>query len=362
MSRIYNFSAGPAMLPEAVMDKAREEFINWRGTGMSVMEISHRSSDFVNHVMKPAEKNLRELMQVPENYKILFVTGGASSQFAMVPLNLLGNKKSADYFNTGIWSQKAINEAKRFCVVNIAASSEINGYTMIPSPEQWQLNPDSAYVHYTPNETINGVEFPMIPEIDNVPLVADMSSSILSQPIDVSRFGIIYAGAQKNMGPPGLAIVIIREDLIGYALSHTPTLYNYNTYAAHDSLYNTPNTFAIYMANLVFTWVKEQGGLKKMGQINQRKAQKLYELIDASNGFYRNNIERIARSRMNIVFYLPNDELQQLFLQQSHEAGLAYLKGHKTVGGIRASIYNAMPEEGVDALVSFMKDFMQKRG
>lgn len=362
MKRPYNFSSGPAMLPQAVMEQARNEFMDWRGSGMSVMEISHRSQDFVNYVLKSAEKNLRDLMKIPANYKILFITGGASTQFAMVPLNLLGNKKSADYFNTGIWSQKAIAEGRRYCHVNIVTNSESNGFTSISDPYQWKFNSDAAYVHYTPNETINGVEFPIIPETGNVPLVADMSSAILSQPVDVSRYGVIYAGAQKNIGPAGLAIVIVRDDLIDYAESFTPTLYNYNTYAAHDSLYNTPNTFAIYMADLVFTWLKQQGGLKTMGQINQRKARKLYDIIDASNGFYLNDIERSVRSRMNVVFYLPNDELHHLFLQQSTAVGLANLRGHKTVGGIRASIYNAMPEEGVDALVAFMQDFKEKMG
>ena len=360
--RKYNFGAGPATLPQAVLEQVQNELLNWQGTGVSVMELGHRTTDFLDKVLNPAFDNLRKLMNVPENYKILFITGGASSQFSMVPLNLLNGKKQADYLYTGIWSQKAIAEASRYCEVNIALNAETNNFTNIPSPAQLQLKADAAYVHYTPNETVNGMEFHWIPDTGNVPLVADMSSNILSCPIDVTRFGAIYAGAQKNIGPAGLTIAIVREDLIGHAMTHTPTLYDYKTYADNDSLYNTPATFSIYMAGLVFKWLLEQGGLNVIAEINQRKADKLYRCIDSSNGFYRNKIDKNCRSRMNVVFNLPDDNLHQLFLKNSAAVGLLYLKGHKAVGGIRASIYNAMPEKGVDALIEFMNEFMEKNG
>lgn len=362
MHRVYNFSAGPAMLPQEILEQARDELLDWRGTGMSVMEISHRGNDFINHVLKPAEDNLRTLMQVPPNYKVLFISAGASSQFSMAPLNLLGNKTTADYINTGIWSQKAIAEARRYCTVNIAASSETNGFTAIPSPDQWQLNPNAAYVHYTSNETIHGIEFNWIPEVGEIPLVSDMSSNILSQPLDVSRYGIIYAGAQKNIGPSGFTIAIVREDLLGIALPVTPTLYNYKTYADNDSLYNTPATYSVYLAGLVFEWLKRQGGLSEMAERNQRKATKLYNVIDKNKGFYRNTVDKNCRSRMNVVFHLPSDELTQLFLKETAAAGMTCLKGHKTLGGIRASIYNPMPEAGVTKLAEFMQDFVQRNG
>lgn len=362
MQRKYNFGAGPATLPQAVLEQAQNELLDWQGTGISVMELGHRTTDFADKVLHPAINNLRELMNIPDNYKILFITGGASTQFSMVPLNLLNDKTQADYLYTGIWSQKAIVEGKRYCDVNIALSAETNGFTSIPSPAQLQLNARAAYIHYTPNETINGLEFHWVPDTGNVPLVADMSSNILSRPIDVSRYGVIYAGAQKNIGPAGLTIAIVRDDLIGHAISYTPTLFNYKTYADNTSLYNTPATFAIYMAGLVFAWLRTQGGLSAIAEINQRKANKLYQLIDNSNGFYRNQVDKNCRSRMNVVFNLPDDNLQQLFLKESAAMGLLYLKGHKSVGGIRASIYNAMPEKGVDALVEFMKEFMKING
>lgn len=362
MQRKYNFGAGPATLPQEVLEQVQQELLDWQGTGVSVMELGHRTTDFSERVLFPAINELKELMAIPDNYKIVFITGGASSQFSMVPLNLLNNKTEADYLYTGIWSQKAIAEAKRYCHVHLALNAENNGFTDIPSPAQLKLNPQSAYVHYTPNETINGMEFHWVPDTDTVPLVADMSSNILSRPIDVKRYGVIYAGAQKNIGPAGLTVAIIREDLVGNAMPSTPTLYNYKTYVEHNSLYNTPATFAIYIAGLVFNWLRKQGGLKAIAEINQRKANKLYQLIDDSAGFYKNTINKNCRSRMNIIFNLPDENLQQLFLKETAATGLLYLKGHKAVGGIRASIYNAMPDKGVDALVEFMKEFMKRNG
>lgn len=360
--RKYNFGAGPATLPQAVLEQVQNELLDWQNTGISVMELGHRTTDFLDKVLNPAINNLRELMNIPNNYKIFFITGGASTQFSMTPLNLLNEKKQADYLYTGIWSQKAIAEAKRYCDVNIALNAEPNGFTNIPSPAQLQLNSNAAYVHYTPNETINGLEFHWVPDTGPVPLVADMSSNILSRQVDITRYGVIYAGAQKNIGPAGLTIAIVREDLIGRALPFTPTLFNYKTYADNNSLYNTPATFGIYMAGLVFEWLLKQGGLNVIAEINQRKANKLYQCIDNSKGFYRNEIDKNCRSRMNVIFNLPDDNLQQLFLKDSAAAGLLYLKGHKAVGGIRASIYNAMSEKGVDALVEFMNEFMKKNG
>ncbi|NOY64269.1 MAG: 3-phosphoserine/phosphohydroxythreonine transaminase [Nitrospirae bacterium] len=355
MARVYNFSAGPAMLPEEVIRRAASEMLDWHGKGMSVMEMSHRSKEFVS-IAEKAEADLRDLLKIPENYKVLFLQGGASSQFAMVPLNLLRGKSTADYINTGYWSKKAIAEAKRFCDVNIVATSEDTNFTTIPPRDEWKLNPQAAYVHYTPNETIGGVEFHEIPDVGEVPLVADMSSTILSRPIDISRFGLIYAGAQKNIGPAGLTIVIIREDLIGGASPGTPTMFNYETHAKAGSMYNTPPTYSWYIAGLVFEWLKEKGGLDVMASINKRKAEKLYTYIDNSE-FYTNPVEPSCRSWMNIPFTLKNPELDSKFLELAREAGLVNLKGHRSVGGMRASIYNAMPEEGVDALIDFMKEF-----
>lgn len=357
MSRVYNFSAGPAMLPEAVIKKASEEMLDWQGEGMSVMEMSHRGKAFMSIAAK-AEADLRKLMSIPDNYKVLFLQGGASTQFAMIPLNLLGDKKSADYINTGMWSKKAIAEAKRYCEVNVAATSEDSGFTTIPDFSEWKLNPDAAYVHYTPNETIGGVEFNYIPDTGDVPLVADMSSNILSCEIDVSKFGMIYAGAQKNVGPAGLTIVIIREDLIGNAADSVPAMLNYATHANADSMYNTPPTYSWYLAGLVFEWVLNQGGLSAMAEINQRKAGKLYDAIDSMD-FYANPVETQYRSNMNVPFTLSNSDLDGKFLEEAAKVGLQTLKGHRSVGGMRASIYNAMPEAGVDTLVQFMQDFAQ---
>ncbi len=355
MTRVYNFSAGPAMLPEEVLRQAREEMLDWQGSGMCVMEMSHRGKEFVS-IAETAEADLRELMEIPENYKVLFLQGGATSQFAMVPMNLLRGKSTADYINTGSWSKKAIKEAGKYCEVNVAASGEENGFTAIPHKSEWKLNPDAAYVHYTPNETIGGVEFHSTPETGGVPLVADMSSTILSHPVDVSKFGVIYAGAQKNIGPAGLTIAIVRDDLIGEAQPGTPSMFDYKNHADADSMSNTPPTYAWYLAGLVFKWVKRQGGLKAMAERNQRKAEKLYNVIDASD-FYSNPVKKENRSRMNVPFILANPDLDADFLAQAKKRGLVTLKGHRSVGGMRASIYNAMPEEGIDKLIEFMAEF-----
>ncbi len=357
MSRVYNFSAGPAMIPEAVIKKASEEMLEWGDEGMSVMEMSHRGKAFMS-IASRAEADLRTILSIPDNYKILFLQGGASSQFAAIPMNLLGNKQSADYINTGMWSKKAIAEARRFCDVNVAATSEDSAFTTVPEFSTWSLNPDAAYVHYTPNETIGGVEFDYIPDTGTVPLVADMSSTILSRPVDVSKFGLIYAGAQKNVGPAGLTLVIIRDDLIGMATDSVPAMMNYKTHADNDSMYNTPPTYSWYMAGLVFQWLLENGGIEEMGRINQLKAAKLYAAIDAAD-FFDNPVEKRYRSWMNVPFTLKNADLDAAFLEQAADRGLKTLKGHRSVGGMRASIYNAMPVAGVDALVDFMNDFAQ---
>ncbi len=360
MTQIYNFSAGPAVIPAEVLERAKSEITDWHGCGMSVMEMSHRGKQFMS-IAEQAEADLRDLMAIPENYKVLFLQGGASSQFAMVPINLLRGKKSADYTNTGAWSKKAIAEAKRFCDVNVAATSEADKFTSAPAFDGWSLNKDAAYVHYTPNETIGGVEFPFVPDTGDIPLVADMSSTILSRPIDVSRFGVIYAGAQKNIGPAGLTVVIVRDDLIGQADSKAPVMFDYKTHADNDSMYNTPPTFGWYLAGLVFKWLKDQGGLQAMAKINERKASKLYAAIDES-GFYANPVQKDSRSWMNVPFTLANPELDGDFLSEASDAGLITLKGHRSVGGMRASIYNAMPEAGVDALIGLMADFEKRRG
>jgi phosphoserine aminotransferase len=355
MSRVYNFSAGPAALPEPVLRRAGEEILDWHGSGMSVMEMSHRGKEFTS-IIEQAEADLRELMAIPDNYKVLFLQGGASSQFAMAPLNLLGSKTGADYVNTGSWSKKAIAEAKRYCQVNVSASSADDNFTWIPKQDQLSLDPDAAYCHITTNNTIFGTEFHYTPDTGDVPLVADMSSDILSRPIDVSKFGVIYAGAQKNIGPSGVTIAIVREDLIGNALEWTPTMFDYKTHADAGSLYNTPPTYGIYIAGLVFQHLKELGGLSAMETINKRKADKLYAAIDGSD-FYQNPAAVEDRSRMNVPFTLAKPDLDKTFLAEAEERGLVALKGHRSVGGMRASIYNAMPEEGVDALISFMEEF-----
>jgi len=348
------------MLPEAVLKQAREEMLDWQGSGMSVMEMSHRGKEFVS-IAEQAEADLRQLMAIPDNYKVLFLQGGASSQFAMVPMNLLRGKSGADYINTGSWSKKAISEAKRYCTVNLAATTEENKFTRAPAQSELQLDANAAYVHYTPNETIGGVEFPYIPETGDVPLVADMSSTILSRPVDISRFGIIYAGSQKNIGPAGLTVVIVRNDLIGQTIDGTPTMFDYAVHAEADSMYNTPPTYAWYLAGLVFAHLKQLGGLQAMAEINQRKAGKLYAAIDNSD-FYANPVDPESRSWMNVPFTLANADLDAEFLKQASERGLKTLKGHRSVGGMRASIYNAMPEAGVDALIEFMAEFEKQNG
>lgn len=359
MSRVFNFSAGPATLPEDVLSKAQQELLSWQGCGMSIMEVSHRGKEFLL-VAEEAEMDLRELLNIPDNYKVLFLQGGGRSQFSMVPLNLLGDKKTADYINTGIWSGIAMAEGARYCDINVPTTSEANQFTSIASQDEWRLNSDAAFVHYVDNETINGLEFNDIPNTGDVPLVCDMSSNILSRPFDVSRYGVIYAGAQKNIGPSGLTIVIIREDLLGKANPCTPTMYNYAVHAKSHSLYNTAPTFSWYMAGLSFKWLKKQGGLAKIAERNQRKSAKLYDFIDSSD-FYNNPIDPNYRSRMNVVFTLADDKYNDQFLSESREAGLANLKGHRSVGGMRASIYNAMPEAGVDRLIEFMQQFTDKR-
>lgn len=360
MTRVYNFSPGPAMLPEPVLRQAQAELLDWRGTGMSVMEMSHRSEAF-RSIATSAEMTLRELMAIPEHYRILFLQGGATGQFAAVPLNLAGDGGRADYVDTGQWSKKAIQEARRYVEVNVVASTAATGYHSVPPQSEWQVDPGALYLHYTPNETIGGVEFHWVPEVGDTPLVADMSSTILSRPLDVSRFGIIYAGAQKNIGPAGLTVVIVRDDLIGRADSRAPAVLDYKLQADAESLYNTPPAMAWYVAGLVFDWIKGQGGLPGLAERNQRKAQILYSTIDGSD-FYQSPVDRECRSWMNVPFTLAESALDKTFLEKAEEAGLVALKGHRSVGGMRASIYNAMPEEGVVALATFMKDFEERHG
>ena len=356
---IYNFSAGPAVLPKEVLQQAQAELLDWHGSGMSVMEMSHRGKEYMG-IQAQAEADLRELMGIPVNYKVLFLQGGASQQFAMIPLNLLRGKLSADYVNTGEWSKKAISEAKKFSYENVVASNADKNGNYVPAFDSWKLDKDAAYVHYTPNETIGGVEFNWIPNTGSVPLVADMSSDILSRVIDVSRFALIYAGAQKNIGPAGLTLVIVRDDLIGHAPSGLPAMLDYKTHADNDSMYNTPPTYGIYMAGLVFQWLKKNGGIVAMERTNIAKAKLLYDAIDASNSFYVCPVNRADRSRMNVPFTLKDSSLDGDFLKQADANGLLQLKGHRSVGGMRASIYNAMPLAGVQALVDFMNEFAKK--
>jgi len=360
MKRVFNFSPGPAMLPEPVLRKAQAELLDWQGSGMSVMEVSHRGTDFVEFAAR-SERALRELLRVPDSYKVLFLQGGATLQFAAVPLNLAATGSVADYVVTGNWGEKAVQEAERYIRVNVAATGKASKFTTVPDPKTWQVSGSASYLHYTPNETVFGVEMHSVPEVSDAPLVADMSSTLLSRPIDVSRFGVIYAGAQKNIGPAGLALVIVREDLLGRARRETPGVIDYKTMAENDSMWNTPSTLSWYFAGLVFDWLKEQGGLEAMGKINERKAAKLYRAIDGS-GFYKNPVDKAYRSWMNIPFTLANPELDKPFLQEAKAAGLTNLKGHRVVGGMRASLYNAMPEAGVDALTAFMADFAKRHG
>lgn len=357
---VFNFSPGPAVLPHAVLEQAQAELLDWQGSGMSVMEMSHRGKEFMS-IAAQAEADFRTLMAIPNNYKVLFLQGGAHSQFAMIPMNLARGKPQADYLDTGDWSLKATEEGQRYLDVKVIASSADSNYTTIPPFASWQRNPQAAYLHYTSNETIRGVEFDWIPEVEDVPLVVDMSSDILARPIDVSRFGLIYAGAQKNIGPAGLTLVIVREDLLGQVLDGTPSMFNYQIYAETESMYNTPPTYAWYLSGLVFQWLLKQGGLEAMAKLNQRKAEKLYAVIDASD-FYNNPVDPDCRSWMNVPFTLANTSLEKRFLDEAAQAGLVTLKGHRLVGGMRASIYNAMPEEGVDALIAFMREFEAKNG
>jgi phosphoserine aminotransferase len=355
MGRVFNFSAGPATLPEPVLEIAQKELLDFNGTGMSVMEISHRSAAFTE-VIEKAEDDLRTLMNIPDNYKVLFLQGGASSQFAMVPLNLFSSRKKADYINTGQWSKKAIAEGKRYGEVNVVASSEDQVFNYIPEITRDMLDPDADYVHVTTNNTIYGTVYPELPDTGEVPIAADMSSNILGQVYDVRKFGVIYAGAQKNVGPAGMAIVIIREDLIGSAIDITPTMFNYETHANAGSRYNTPPCFTIYIAGKVFEWLLDLGGVSAIEEINREKASWLYDFLDNS-GIFRATVQGRYRSIMNVPFVLPDEELNAKFINEAGNAGLQTLKGHRTVGGMRASIYNAMPPAGVKKLVEFMKKF-----
>ncbi len=357
---IYNFSAGPAVLPKEVLQQAQAELLDWHGSGMSVMEMSHRGKEYMG-IHAQAEADLRELLGIPANYKVLFLQGGAHLQFSMIPLNLLRGKASVDYVNTGEWSKKAIGEAKKFAGVNVVADNKDKNCTYVPTFDTWKLDKDAAYVHYTPNETIGGVEFNWIPQTGDVPLVADMSSNILSRQIDVTKFGLIYAGAQKNIGPAGLTLVIVREDLVGHADARLPTMMDFKIHADNESMYNTPPTFAIYMAGLVFQWLKKNGGIAAMEKNNIAKANLLYAAIDGSNGFYNCPVAKDDRSRMNVPFTLKDANLDGEFLKQADARGLLQLKGHRSVGGMRASIYNAMPLAGVQALVDFMNEFAKQK-
>ena len=355
MPRVHNFSAGPAALPEPVLRQAAQEMLDWHGSGMSVMEMSHRGPEFTG-IAAEAEADLRELLAVPADYRVLFMQGGAIAENAIVPMNMLRGKTSADYIDTGEWSGRSIKEARRYCRVNVAASSQDGGHMTIPPRQQWALDPAAAYVHICSNETIGGVQYHWVPDTGEVPLVADMSSDILSRPVDVSRFGLIYAGAQKNIGPAGLTIVIVRDDLLGQALPACPSAFDYRLVADAGSMYNTPPTYSIYIAGLVFKWIKAQGGLAAMAARNAAKAALLYDALDAS-GFFYSPVDPACRSLMNVPFRLRDASLDAAFLAGAQARGLVQLKGHRLVGGMRASIYNAMPLEGVQALVAYMREF-----
>lgn len=357
--RIFNFSAGPSVLPEKVLEKAAQEMSNYQGSGMGVMEMSHRSKVY-DKIIKDTEAKLRKLLNIPENYKVLFLQGGASLQFAMVPMNLLSKSGKADYVVTGSFSGKAFKEAQNFGEVRTAFTGKAENFVRIPKQEELDLNPDADYVHICENNTIFGTKWSYIPETGNVPLVSDMSSCILSEPVDVSKYGLIYAGAQKNMAPAGLTVVIVREDLLGDPIKGTPVMMNYKTMAENDSMYNTPPTYQIYILSLVLDWIEEMGGLEGMQKKNKEKADLLYKTIEESDGYYKNPNAQDSRSMMNVVFRLPNEELEAKFAKESQEAGMSNLKGHRSVGGIRASIYNAMPLAGVEKLVEFMKKFKEE--
>ncbi len=358
MSRAFNFSAGPAALPEAVLRQAQAELLEWGSARASVMEISHRGKEFLA-LVEQSERDLRELMVIPANCRVLFLQGGATQHFAQIPMNFARSDQSADYVVTGAWGEKAVREGSPYVRTRVAATSIATHYTSIPPRAGWDLDPAAAYVHYTPNETIHGVEFQHVPDVGDVPLIADMSSDILSRPIDVSRFGLIYAGAQKNIGASGLVIMIVRDDLLERCPKDIAKIFNYAEHAANDSLLNTPNTFGWYLSGLVFRWLKAQGGLDAIAAVNKAKAELLYAAIDDS-GFYVNPVAHDARSLMNVPFTLPRAELDAVFLDESHEAGLLALKGHKAVGGMRASLYNAIPLDAVQALVGFMRDFANR--
>jgi phosphoserine aminotransferase len=358
--RVFNFSAGPAVLPEPVLQQAAAEMLDWRGSGMSVMEMSHRGKEFIS-IADKAEADLRTLLAIPANYKVLFLQGGAIAENAIVPMNLLQGRATADYVNTGEWSKKSIKEAMKYCTVHIAASAEDKDFTYVPAQSAWKMSRDPAYVHICSNETIAGVEYPWTPDTGNVPLVADMSSHILSRPVDVARFGVIYGGAQKNMGPAGLTLVIVRDDLLDRALPITPAAFHWKEQAAADSMFNTPPTYSIYIAGLVFEWLLAQGGLAAIERKNIAKAALLYDYLDQT-AFYRNVIRREDRSRMNVTFRLADETLDEAFLKGAAQRGMVQLKGHRAVGGMRASIYNAMPLAGVQALVAYMRDFEQSNG
>lgn len=360
MTRVFNFSAGPAVLPESVLRQAADEMLDWHGSGMSVMEMSHRGKEFIS-IHAECEALLRELLQVPANYKVLFMQGGAIGENAIVPMNMLRGRTSADYVNTGEWSKKSMKEASKYARVNEVATSAATHFDRIPKRETWQLDRTAAYVHICANETIGGIEYHSVPDTGEVPLVADVSSNIMSRPIDVSKFGLLYGGAQKNIGPAGLTLVIVRDDLLGGALPITPSAFDYTEQSASDSMLNTPPTYAIYIAGLVFRWIKSQGGLPAMEAHNRAKAALLYDYLD-STGFYSSPVQREDRSLMNVPFKLHDPELDGAFLQGAQAQGLVQLKGHRVVGGMRASLYNAMPIEGVRALVAYMKDFEARHG
>ncbi len=361
MTQVYNFSSGPAMLPAEVLRRAEQELCNWHGLGTSVMEISHRSKEFMQ-VAEESEKDIRELMNIPSNYKVLFCHGGARAQFAAVPMNLLGDKTTADYIDGGYWAHSAVKEAQKYCTPNVIdVTTTIDGKRGLLPMSEWKLSKDAAYVHYCPNETIDGIAIDETPDFGDKVVVADFSSTILSRPIDVSRFGVIYAGAQKNIGPAGLTLVIVREDLLGKANSALPSILDYSVLAENESMFNTPPTFAWYLSGMVFKWLKEQGGLREIEKHNQAKAELLYSTIDGSD-FYRNQVAASNRSWMNVPFQLADSELDAIFLKESLNVGLHALKGHRVVGGMRASIYNAMPLEGVKALTDFMTDFEKRHG
>jgi phosphoserine aminotransferase len=361
VSRVWNFSAGPAALPLAVLERARDELLDWQGSGASVMEQSHRGQRFIAMAAE-AEANLRALLAIPDDYAVLFLQGGATQHFAQIPMNLASEGDVADYIDSGHWSSKAINEASPYVKVNVAASAKADNYRRLPSRASWQLDPRAAYVHYTPNETIHGVEFHDVPDTGAVPLVADMSSNILSQPLDISRFGLIYAGAQKNIGPAGLVVMIIRRDLLQRPGRPMARIFRYAEHAAAHSMLNTPNTWGWYLAGLTFQWLLAQGGLAEMARANHAKAALLYQGIDDSGGYYCNPVEPAARSRMNVPFTLHDSALDTVFLRESEDAGLLALKGHKAVGGMRASLYNAVPLAAVEALTGFMREFTQRHG